>query len=339
MTSIHPQIIKIFSKEKYFVILQGCRGSGKKQFANELKRYFDKMNQREQQENPDVQIEKKKHYLQFEICSIDDYYIDMRDEFGRNLSEAYSYCKHKARSILNAGKSVIYNNMNLDNNQMADIIQYAKNLNFCTIILRFFPEWDEVKCVEIARFFHPITQSTTEKQTIIRDNIVMFNFENEFRDNTNNGKIHKLPLFGIRPQMIQKIGEPEKMIFGSVSPDMKHKKQEYITAGFYKEKPIVPKAPRIRPIIANANQNQDSPVSEFCELPSAIKLELIKKNTRIQNLEQQLEEMSEQLRELTIGHRAITIDGMRRSRGRDNAYPCNRAKSVNDGDDDEDEYK
>ena len=143
---IHPKIISTIRKDKkYFVILQGLRGSGKTQFATELKIIKDKIadnmfqelqSKKMQNINGSSHIELSINTInskRFVICSIDDFYLETGIEFGKNLSKAYTYCKSKAKEWMNKGYSIIYNNTNLDNNQFNDIVQEAYYLEYCRI--------------------------------------------------------------------------------------------------------------------------------------------------------------------------------------------------------------
>lgn len=259
MYSLHKSIQNVFLKgnraKKYFVILQGPRGSGKTFFAHELKQFFD------------THTEKTPN---FQIVSIDDYC-----DGSQSLANAYKSCKQNIKTILSNGASVIYNNTNLEESQIYDVVDFARNLTnkVHIFIVRFFPSWTEEKSVEIVKYFHPTTQQNASKQTIIRDNIVLFSFKNKIN----------LPIFGICSNIIE-----NKMYFTQTSPqNLILKKKEYVDVGYYREQ-IIPKTPK-NTIVAPKNIN--------CFV------ELCNKNKEIESLKEQLDFLTEQLQNLTVGVR------------------------------------
>jgi predicted kinase len=308
--TIHQRLIKIFSKHrKYFVVLQGPRGSGKQQFANELQSFFYQitMNNKKElerriEENPDELIENINNINNIEcktfmICSIDDYYNENNYSFGKNLSLSYSYCKNKAKKYMKDGYSIIYNNTNLDEKQYTDIVHESMSLGYCPIILRFFTSYSENEHVHVSRYYHPITQQTCSKQTIIRDNIVMFHFKNEFeiytQDGTKNKKI--LPMFGVKSDIIEKKDNQYIFDFDITSPNMEQLKFNYITRGWFND---IPQTPNLRPkILANEIPELDLGVSASNNednIPSSIKHET-------ENLDEKIAELESQLDNFNIG--------------------------------------
>lgn len=268
---IHPNILKIFKSKQYLVILQGSRGSGKTFFATELKKIY-----------PDI-----------EICSMDDFFLEKQTEYNKSdVSDAYRYCKQKTRAFLHSGKTVIYNNTNLDDAQLDDIITEAKIKKICPIFLRFLPTWNEEKCVEIARTFHPIIKSQVIKQTIIRDNINMIHFQNR----------HKLGCFGILSYLIHDLEldfnqdqNQEKIMFTQCSSKIDDLKQKYLEAGYFQEKQKPPKQPILRGI-----QNP-SIIPPTMQLPQSMEMEIIEQRHKvvIETLQKQVEDLQEQLASLS----------------------------------------
>jgi predicted kinase len=264
---INPNILKIFKSKQYLVILQGSRGSGKTFFASELKKIY-----------PDI-----------EICSMDDFFLDKQTEYNKSdVSDAYRYCKQKTRAFLHSGKTVIYNNTNLDDAQLDDIITEAKIKKICPIFLRFLPTWNEEKCVEIARTFHPIIKSQVIKQTIIRDNINMIHFQNR----------HKLGCFGILSYLIHDIDidqNYEKIMFTQCSSKIDNLKQKYLEAGYFQEKQKPPKQPILRGI-----QNP-AIIPPIMQLPPSMEKEFIEQRHKvvIETLQKQIEDLQEQLTNLS----------------------------------------
>jgi hypothetical protein len=266
---IDPNIFKIFKDKQYLIILQGSRGSGKTYFSSEL----------------------KKTYPNIEICSFDDFFTETTTEYSKNLSEdAFLFCKKKTKSFLQSGKTVIYNNTNLDDGHLDDIIISAKSKKICCIILRFFPIWDEEKCLEFAKIFHPITQSKITKQNIIRDNINLIHFQNR----------HKLGCFGIQSFLVPNLNfmlkdkKEEIIIFKYFnSSKIDDLKQKYLKNGYFQEKQKIPKAPKHKGIPAT-NLNM-----EFMQLPPSMQIEFIAQKHKVESLQKKVDELQEQLSNLS----------------------------------------
>lgn len=199
---ISDNIFKIFKKEKYFILLQGVRGSGKKLFCSEM----------------------QKKYPELVVCSFYDYLDDNNEEYKKSMSaECFKYSKDKAKKALNLGKSVIYNNTNTDEAKNEDLIKLARDLKFSVIILRFIPKWDEDMCVNIYSHYHPKLQYNVSKQTIIKDYINLIKYENK----------NKLSLFGISVSPITKSESLFK--YETFSPNLEAKRKEYIEKKYYIE--------------------------------------------------------------------------------------------------------
>jgi hypothetical protein len=321
--TIHQRLINIFSKKKkYFVILQGPRGSGKTQFTNELQAILsnnitDKNIEENIEENPDKLMENLNdiNCKFFVICSIDDYYNENNYSFGKNLSLSYSYCKNKAKKFMKDGYSIIYNNTNLDEKQYTDIINECISLGYCPIILRFFTAYDEKVCVQVSRDYHPITQQTCSKQTIIRDNIVMFHFKNEFEILMPDGKKNKkiLPIFGVKSNISQKRDNQYIFEFNITNPNIDELKNSYISKGWFID---IPPAPKLKPLIQTKEVpefNLGAPAfNNTDDIPPSIKYEMIMKDQKIQSLEDKIAELENQLKDLSVG----TIKGENRRRQR-----------------------
>lgn len=255
-----PNIIKIFKDKQYLIILQGTRGSGKTFFASEL----------------------KKKYPNIEICSSDDYFNQLNTEYCKNnVADAYRFCKQKTLSFLEKGKTVIYNNTNLNDSQLDDIITNTKSKKICCIILRFFPTWDEEKCVNFAKIFHPITQQHITKQNIIRDNINLIHFQNK----------HKLGCFGIQSYLNQDL-----ILFKHFPSKIDDLKQKYLQAGYIniiKEKQKPPKTSKHQ--IMQTTQNPP-----FFELPPSVKIEQRNLEIKVDHLQKQVENLQEKLEALSF---------------------------------------
>jgi hypothetical protein len=274
MTTIDNNILRVFKPKSYLVILQGSSGSGKTPFASELKRYFEEIDSQ------------PRH---FEICSIDEYYQDQSIEYSKaTLSDAYHFCKSKIKTCIRNGTSIIYNNKNLDDEYLTDIVQCAKENKFCAIILRFFPQWNEEKSVEIAKYFHPLTESQTTKGTIISENVKMLNFQNK----------HKMGVFGVTTRLEQN----DKIIFVSnqqIDATMKNLKREYIEKKHISDKPQKQKKiiPMQQPTLC------PSPIQlppQF-QVPPSIQLKLIGQQHKISSLEKEVEDLQRRLSDLTCG--------------------------------------
>jgi hypothetical protein len=279
---IAPSILKIFRDKQYLIILQGSRGSGKTFFASELKKI-----------HPNI-----------EICSIDDFFLETHTEYNKSsVSDAYYFCKQKTRKNLQAGKTVIYNNVNLDDTQLDDIVTEAKMKRICPIILRFLPVWNEEKCVKVAEVFHPNMQfQNYGKQTIIRDNINLIHFQN----------IQKLGCFGIRSYMIQDLGQDnsetsERIIFTQCPSNIDNLKQKYLEAGYFQEKQKTPKAPRLQGMqhpptqsiqpLMHLPPSFSTMVTDNASLPPIFdaQMEIIAQRYTVESLQNQVEELQEQL--------------------------------------------
>jgi hypothetical protein len=275
MHIISPNIINLFKNKQYLIILQGCRGSGKTVFSLELKKL-----------HPNI-----------EICSVDDFFDNSPkniEHTRQNLIDAYHFCKQKIKNFLREGKTVIYNNINLNDSQLDDIITETKSQKISCILLRFLPIWDEETCSFFARRFHPITQQNITKQNIIRDNINLIQFQNK----------HKLPCFGIQPSLIPNLNlkgnisqnsNSDIFFFKPYSPNIENLKQRYFKAGYIQEKQKIPNTPKNK--ILQASENPP-----FMELPPAVQLELITQNNKITSLQKQIEDLQKQLAELSFNH-------------------------------------
>lgn len=258
MTSIHCQIYWILRKErKYFVILQGARGSGKTYFANELANFKNEIADTilsdykgESIEMPVLDLDKM-NAKRFVVCSNDDYYNDTGDIYGRNLSVAYDYCKNKVKEIMEKKQhSIIYNNTNLDESQYKDIVYESIKMGYYPIILRFLPSYDEDTSVIIAKHYHRYLKETCSRQTIIRDNIVLLRFQNEFDNHKQDRKFMQLPIFGIRTHLKNNIynDDFEKMNFKLHSPCLNDLKHKYIENGWIMKKVFKsPETPKLKP--------------------------------------------------------------------------------------------
>jgi len=190
------KILQIFREKKYFVILQGCHGSGKQYFAENLKRYFNS----------------------FEICSFNDYFKN--NTFNKkNMIEAYDYCKVFIKNCLNNEMPVLYNHTNLVEEKLEDLINLAKSKGYCVMLLKFFPSYNEDMCIEVAKYFHNQTQHNIVKQTIINDNIKFINYQNK----------NRLPAFGIKIELVEGTRD---LKFTSISPDINSLKELYLHNGW-----------------------------------------------------------------------------------------------------------
>lgn len=287
MSQIHQDIVrKLHEGKKYLVLLQGPRGSGKTFFAQELAKIFP----------------------EYQICSIDEFCTQ-----GQNRNDAYSSCKQQIKSYLRAGVSVIYNDRNLRDDYIKDLIQEAKNLKITVIIFRFFPDWSETDSAELAKIHHPTTEQSCCSDSIISDNKIMFEFNNDL----------KLPHFGIRCIRISN-ETTQTIAFTSCPPNLDAKKRMYIEKGLWKEPIVIPKAPKIPFKLRQKRPTQDTLQSEnMQQVPHHIKMELEKKDRLIKILIEQNKQLKEQLEELI--HPSSMKDGSLR-RGR---------RATNDDDDDD----
>lgn len=313
---LDQKIKNIFDRsKKYFLILQGSMGSGKTQFSVELQSLLSE--------------EIEEGNKMFIICSIDDYYSENNYSFEKNPSLAYSYCEKKAKEYIKKGHSVIYNNTNLVENHLKDIVQYAVTSNYYPIIMRFFTTYDEDTCVQIANIYHSIIDKSCVKQSIINDNIAMFQFKNKFEILLHSEKkISKgIPIFGIRSSISQKLNDQYIFDFNMDISNLDELKNYYIMNGWYNE---IPSSPRIKPEIEKKEIPElDLGESVFnnCynidDIPPPIKYEIILKEQKIKSLEEKVIELENQLKELTIG----TIkkgDDRRRQRFDENFFMYNK---------------
>jgi hypothetical protein len=312
-SNIHPRISDfLYDDKKYLIILQGSRGSGKTYFAYQLKKIKPR----------------------FEVCSIDDYYTENGEKFGKNLSDAYSYCKQKTKAFLTTGTSVIYNNTNLDYLQIEDLIKEAKDGGFCPVIFKFYTSWNEEMCVKIARYFHPITQSTCDKQTIIRDNGLLFMFKSKEKI-TTVGITSILPDIpnGFNQQHIENSADNciYNIIFKKndhIGTDIEKMKAEYIAKNWFVDPPKISekmkkkmhnynRAPKITPQAQDSADDMSRltlPDSDPNFIAPIIKLEMTQKDSKIQDLEAQIQDLEEQLENMAIG--TVSKDESKRRRQR-----------------------
>jgi predicted kinase len=268
--NIDPEILKIFRDKKYLIFLQGCRGSGKTLFAHELQKHFPAM----------------------QIASIEEYFSSNNIEYNKHLEpDAYQFCKQLTNNYLNSGQSVIYCNSNLQENQIENLIEEAKNHKVCAIILRFLPNWNEEKCVEIAKFTKPNTQKNIQKNLIIKDNVKLINYKNK----------NKLGLFGVKCIL----NSDSEITFERTMPVTDNLKKLYIEKKLYKEIEIIKNNtcpnPKLKP-------KQNNTFMPFERLPPAVKLELIQKRLKVEELQQQIQDLQQQLSGLNINFTKDDID-------------------------------
>lgn len=213
-TSLDKSVIKIFRNKRYFVIMQGCRGSAKTTFCHEFKKYY-----------PIV-----------DFCSLDDYYTEQNIPYDDSeIKRSYEHCKQKLKHLMTTNHSILYNNTNLNENHLDDLIQEAKKNEMFPIILRFMPRFDkndnESMCTKFTHHHHPLTQQHCNKQSIIEDNKKMLQYENKNHLNT----------FGIKVTYHQ---STNSFYFSQSSPNLTQLKNDYIEKGWVVPKIIYPKQPK-----------------------------------------------------------------------------------------------
>lgn len=273
---ISNNIFNIFKREKYFVLLQGVRGSGKKLFC----------------------IEMQKKYPELVICSFYDYLDDRNEEYKKTMSaDCFKYCKEKAKQALNSNKSVIYNNTNTDETKNKDLIKSARDLKYSVIILRFMPKWDEDMCVNIYSHYHPKLQFNISKQTVINDYINLIKYENK----------NKLSLFGIS---VTPIKNTTLFNYETFSPNLEAKKKEYVEKKYYIE--IIKETQKTKKL--SHKQMPKMQIPEFV-LPPVIQEQLQTQNSQILFMMDQISAMQKQMENIQISEKKCVGDlPLKRSR-------------------------
>jgi predicted kinase len=191
-------VLRIIKNKSYLIILQGVNGSGKSHFSNQL----------------------KKHFPEFEICSDDDYYNLGIKNISKSIlhKNASCYCKTRAKGLIVSGISVIYNNINLHEESLRDVIQFAKECKFCIVLLRFIPTWNEQFCANMYNNYK------TNMANICVDNVIQQNIELLKYKNAEN-----IPRFGISVYINSETCE---LIFTARDPHLTDIKNKYIKNGY-----------------------------------------------------------------------------------------------------------
>jgi hypothetical protein len=268
-TAIDKSIAKIFRNKRYFVILQGCRGSGKTIFCQQFKQCY-----------PNI-----------EYYSIDDYYNEMNIEYNTShIRKSHEYCKRKIKEMMKTTHSIFYNNTNFNEDHFADLVEEAKINDMLPIILRFMPHYDkndnELVCAHFAQIHHPqIQQNILHKKGIIDDNKKLFRYTNKL----------KLNIFGVYVKY-NKI--TQTFFFQQCSPHMKILMEEYIAKKIY--------IPPVNPVkiikkktynYQNNNMAQNNNISQMLPISSYSELSIQEKKNIIQ---QQIHELEREMNVLNI---------------------------------------